>query len=359
MDRIAYSQASHMDTGSQVKKENQETSLRAKACKYLGFAVTTALLAGSAVASGTEGLSMPEPPSSALRLRDNNNLTDQNPSWLNGSPDTTTNLMGPFSPPPLPSPEHLRRIGVPDPEHFYQEASRRTSSGETSQSVRENRSNLQNQGLRLRRKKVTLARLSKAQSDSHLRETIPSEKTPRSTMEISSFEESILPLLNEKALARDLALIQEHPEKPRTHVRKILWDNRYDYEYDYKYGNKYKSTYRKKSEFIFPLTKGIYDKLNAVTIKGLQAAEWLTLIEGVYAVYHYGYKRCYQGLNAEYNGPMMRLRSVARALRPVVRELRSLVNQWWRGRNAGHNLQNDEAFARHLQWLEWEQRPVR
>jgi hypothetical protein len=256
--------------------------------------------------------------------------------------------MGPFSPPPLPSPEHLRRIGVPDPEHFYQEVSRRTSGGETSQSVREKRSNLQ---------------MSKARSDIRPRKMKPSGKTPRSAMGISSFEKSIPPLLNEKALTRNLALIQEHPEKPRTHMRKILWDNRYDYGY----GNKYKSIYRKKSEFMFPLTKGIYDKINAVTIKGLQAAEWLSLIEGVYAVYHYGYKRCYQGLNAEYNGPMMRLRSVmrrtlrpvVRELRPVVRELRSVINQWWRGRNAGHNLQNDEALARYLQRLEWEQRPVR
>ncbi len=50
--------------------------------------------------------------SSALDLKGSNNLTDH-------------------VPPPLPSPEHLRALGISDHERFYREVSQRTSSEET------------------------------------------------------------------------------------------------------------------------------------------------------------------------------------------------------------------------------------
>jgi hypothetical protein len=113
MKDVNVSQDTNVEGKSQVKKreqgkvDNHESRTYSLAKKFLGVA-TAALLAGGAMAD----LSRTEASSSALRLAENNNLTDR-------------------IPPPLPSPEHLRILGISDLKRFYREVSQRTSGEET------------------------------------------------------------------------------------------------------------------------------------------------------------------------------------------------------------------------------------
>jgi hypothetical protein len=81
--------------------------------------------------------------------------------------------------------EHFRKVGVPDPEGLIRDVSQGRYDRETAQSMTENSSSLQNQGLRLRRK-MKLARLLKARSNIASRKMIAGEETPQSAMETSS-----------------------------------------------------------------------------------------------------------------------------------------------------------------------------
>lgn len=403
-----------MDTRSQVRRENQETSWRAKSNKYLGFAVTSALLVGRAIASGTEGLSMPGPAGSVLDLGGSNNLTDHRNA------------------PPIDR-KYIQKLEqeFENPPFFFKGPKdvQRTSGGETSQSVTEKPARLQSQDFRLK-KKVTLAKLSKAQSSVRLGERIPSGKTPRSAIETSSrqlerskgkrresleagkkvlalkenevahkgsqdvsneeimegicnllnnekFGKVILSLRSNKEFLKDLpsfqdqrfvehvnkliqkpefvqcvndlrqkpefvehvnkliqkpefvksirplldekALIQEHSEKPRTHGRRILWNNRNDYRYKNDYG--YKNDYRyRRRRHIFGVTETIHDLADFAVSTALTAGEILFVAEAVYTAY-YCYKRYCLGNNSGRRPYPMRL-----------------IDRW-AGGNAGRNRQ--------------------
>jgi hypothetical protein len=190
MDRIAHSQISPMDTGSRVKKENQETSWCAKVRKYLGCAaITAALLAGSTEASDTKGLSMSEPPGSTLRLGDSNNLVDRNASSLATSAIDWkgSNNLTDYQYVPSPGKKLLENFKELENPGWYlgSKDTQGTSGGKTSQ-VEEKLSSLQKtRGIPLKRKKARLASLPKAQSDIRPKGGIPSRKAPQSAMETS------------------------------------------------------------------------------------------------------------------------------------------------------------------------------
>jgi hypothetical protein len=114
MNDIKVSQYTNGEGKSQEKKREQgnvdtpKSRTYSLAKKALGVATAALLLGGATAAdllrTGTSG--------STLDLKGSNNLTDH-------------------IPPPLPSPEYLKKLGILDHERFYREVSQRTSSEET------------------------------------------------------------------------------------------------------------------------------------------------------------------------------------------------------------------------------------